>query len=60
MEQIIRLIDVHTRPNFSVPFPCEWVTVRDGEIRVVMHFEHLRELAEALNGILEDLPEEVA
>jgi len=60
MEQIVRLIDVHTRPDFNIPFPCDWVSLWDGEVRVVMHIEQLRELAEVLNGVLEDLPGEEA
>jgi len=54
----VRLIDIHTEPEFRVPFPCAWATMNDGELRLVMHRSQLKELAEAIEAEIADLPED--
>ncbi|MCH7936625.1 MAG: hypothetical protein IH994_05990 [Proteobacteria bacterium] len=58
MAQTFRLLDVHILPGFEVPFSCEWATIKDGELRIVMHRSQLLELAEVLEAEIADLPEE--
>ena len=52
----IRLMDVHTFSEFTVPFKARWTTVTGDELRIVMHRSQLEELAEEINTVLADLP----
>ena len=70
---LVRLVDIHTFPEFNVPFEARWATTpqaaivnsastavvaADGELRIVMHRSQLESLAEEIDTVLADLPAE--
>ena len=70
---LVRLVDIHTFPEFNVPFEARWATTpqaaivnsastavvaADGELRIVMHRSQLEDLADEIEAVLGDLPAE--
>ena len=55
---LIRLKDIHTEPEFTVPFEARWTTVAGDELQIVMHRSQLEDLADEIEAVLGDLPAE--
>ena len=55
---LVRLQDIHTFSEFTVPFEARWATIANGEVRIVMHRSQLESLAEEIDTVLADLPAE--
>jgi len=57
-QMLIRLKDIHTEPEFTVPFEARWTTVAGDELQIVMHRSQLEDLADEIEAVLGDLPAE--